>query len=419
MFAGTGITLLALITYLHLNVFESGLPALVTLLGTAFGALAFGPLGDRFGRKYIYQLDMIIYAVAAILLAFTFSIYWALPFYGLIGIAVGADVPTSWSLISEFSPKNQRGKLMTITNVMWYVAVLVELAIAIVLYNTGMILFRLIWLMLGVVAIIAWFLRRNLAESPRYDALSGHSEKIKKTIKDLGQTVPSGQDKTVVYSKYHYKDLFTKYWKPLVFAWFLYLMWGIPASTYGEFFPYIFASLHLASTQVVFAFEAIYFGSAIFPGLFIYYYLADKAGRVPLYLVSAIMCSLSFFLLVYKPFLTNVPILLTSFLLFGVGQGVGVWPVTRLMSLEHFPTSVRNSGQGFIWFTMRFEGAIFGLFTPLIVAASVTYIGWISGIFFLAAIIVVFAVSRASPGFISTERKSLEETSDETISASA
>lgn len=194
-------------------------------------------------------------------------------------------------------------------------------------------------------------------------------------------------------------------------------MWGIPASTYGEFFPYIFASLHLASIQVVFAFEAIYFGSAIFPGLFIYYYLADKVGRVPLYLVSAIMCSLSFFLLVYKPFLTNVPILLASFLLFGVGQGIGVWPVTRLMSLEHFPTSVRNSGQGFIWFTMRFEGAIFGLFTPLIVAASVTYIGWISGIFFLAAIIVVFVVSRASPGFISTERKTLEETSDETISA--
>lgn len=205
MFAGTGITLLALITYLHLNVFESGLPALVTLLGTAFGALGFGPLGDKFGRKYIYQLDMIIYAVAAILLAFTFSIYWALPLYGLIGIAVGADVPTSWSLISEFSPKNQRGKLMTITNVMWYVAVLVELGIAIVLWNTGMILFRLIWLMLGVVAIIAWFLRRNLAESPRYDALSGHSEKIKKTIKDLGQAVPSGQaeSKTVIYSKYH------------------------------------------------------------------------------------------------------------------------------------------------------------------------------------------------------------------------
>ncbi|MBX8640551.1 MAG: MFS transporter [Thermoplasmata archaeon] len=417
MFAGTGITLLALISYLHLNVFESGLPALITLLGTAFGALFFGPLGDKYGRKYIYQLDMVIYAIASILLAFTFSIYWALPLYGLVGIAVGADVPTSWSLISEFSPKNQRGKLMSITNVMWYVAVLVELAIAIALYNTGMILFRTIWLMLGIVAIIAWVLRRRLAESPRFDVLSGHEDRVKKTISELGET-PSAADtgRKASYKKHRYGELFTKYWKPLVFAWFLYLMWGIPASTYGEFFPYIFSSLHLVSTQVVFAFEAIYFGSAIVPGLLIYAYLSDRVGRVPLYLTSAIMCSLSFFLLVYPPFLTNVPVLLLSFLLFGIGQGIGVWPVTRLLSLEHFPTSVRNSGQGFVWFTMRFEAAIFGLFTPLIVAVSVTYIGWIAGIFFLAAIIVVAAVSRTNPSFVGTERKSLETTSNEQFS---
>ncbi len=423
MFAGTGITLGAITALLRYNTLETGLPALITLLGTAFGALGFGRLGDKFGRKYIYQIDMIIYAVAALLLAFTgvipgrsFNIVWSLIFYGLVGIAVGADVPTSWSLITEFSPKKSRAKLFSITNVMWYVAVLIELGFAIALVNTGMVLFRTIWILLGLVAILSWFLRRRLAESPRFQLMEGKNSDVQKTMASLGIKESTAAAKKETYSRRNYKELFTKYGGVMLFAWFLYLMWGIPASTYGEFFPYIFNSLHLVSTRATFGFEAIYFGSAIVPGLLIFYLLADKVkvGRVPLYLTSAAMSMVSFYLLVYPPFLKNVGILLVSFLLFGIGQGLGVWPITRLMSIEHFPTSLRNSGQGFIWFTMRFEAAIFGLFTPLIIGANgqhVEYIGWIAGTFFLAALVVVAILSRVAPSLVKTESRSLDDTS--------
>ena len=423
MFAGTGITLGAITALLHYNTLETGLPALITLLGTAFGALGFGRLGDKFGRKYIYQIDMIIYAVAALLLAFTgviparsFNIVWSLVFYGLVGIAVGADVPTSWSLITEFSPKKSRAKLFSITNVMWYVAVLIELGFAIALVNTGMVLFRTIWILLGLVAILSWFLRRRLAESPRFQVMEGNNADVQKTMASLGIKESATKAKKETYSRKSYKELFTKYGGVMLFAWFLYLMWGIPASTYGEFFPYIFDSLHLVSTRATFGFEAIYFGSAIVPGLLIFYLLADKVkvGRVPLYLSSAAMSMVSFYLLVYPPFLKNVAVLLVSFLLFGIGQGLGVWPITRLMSIEHFPTSLRNSGQGFIWFTMRFEAAIFGLFTPLIIGVNgqhVEYIGWIAGTFFLAALVVVAVLSKVAPSLVKTESRSLDETS--------
>jgi inositol transporter-like SP family MFS transporter len=423
MFAGTGITLGAITALLHYNTLETGLPALITLLGTAFGALGFGRLGDKFGRKYIYQIDMIIYAVAALLLAFTgvipgrsFNIVWSLVFYGLVGIAVGADVPTSWSLITEFSPKKSRAKLFSITNVMWYVAVLIELGFAIALVNTGMVLFRTIWILLGLVAILSWFLRRKLAESPRFQVMEGKNADVQKTMASLGIKESTTEAKKETYSRKSYKELFTKYGGVMLFAWFLYLMWGIPASTYGEFFPYIFGSLHLVSTRATFGFEAIYFGSAIVPGLLIFYLLADKVkvGRVPLYLSSAAMSMVSFYLLVYPPFLKNVGVLLLSFLLFGIGQGLGVWPITRLMSIEHFPTSLRNSGQGFIWFTMRFEAAIFGLFTPLIIGVNgqhVEYIGWIAGTFFLAALVVVAVLTKVAPSLVKTESRSLDETS--------
>jgi inositol transporter-like SP family MFS transporter len=421
MLAGTGITLLAIGTLLNFTTLEDGLPALITLLGAAFGALTFGRLGDKFGRKFIYQMDMLIYGASAILLALTgifpsriFNIVWAMIFYAMVGIAVGADVPTSWSLISEFSPKNYRGRLMSITTMMWYIGVLVELGIAIALYNTGMVLFRTIWIFLGLLAFVSWLLRRDLTESPRFDMLRGNKSDLEKSAKQLHINI--SEEENEKFSVKKYKELFKNYGWFMLLAWFLYLMWGIPASTYGEFFPYIFSSLHLVSLRSTYALEAVYFASAIVPGLVIFFYLSDRVGRVPLYLTSAAMAAISFFLLIYPPFLKNIYVLLLSFLLFGIAQGLGIWPTTRLLSLEHFPTSLRNSGQGFVWFTMRFEAGIFGLFTPMIVAFGIGYIGWIAGIFFVMAFIVVLFLYMFKPEYVRTERKSLEETSRDEVS---
>ena len=421
MLAGTGITLLAIGTLLNFTTLEDGLPALITLLGAAFGALTFGRLGDKFGRKFIYQMDMLIYGASAILLALTgifpsriFNIVWAMVFYAMVGIAVGADVPTSWSLISEFSPKNYRGRLMSITTMMWYIGVLVELGIAIALYNTGMVLFRTIWIFLGLLAFVSWILRRDLIESPRFDMMRGNKSDLEKSAKQLHINI--SEEENEKFSVKKYKELFKNYGWFMLLAWFLYLMWGIPASTYGEFFPYIFSSLHLVSLRSTYALEAVYFASAIVPGLVIFFYLSDRVGRVPLYLTSAAMAAISFFLLIYPPFLKNIYVLLVSFLLFGIAQGLGIWPTTRLLSLEHFPTSLRNSGQGFVWFTMRFEAGIFGLFTPMIVAFGIGYIGWIAGTFFVMAFIVVLFLYMFKPEYVKTERKSLEETSRDEVS---
>ncbi len=424
MFGATGITLLAISAYLHFDSLEAGLPALVTLLGSAFGALGFGRLGDKFGRKYIYQLDMILYAFAAIMLALTglffsknFDLVWAMAFYGLVGIAVGADIPTSWSLIAEFSPRKARAKLFSLTNVMWFLAVIIDLIVAIILYNKGMILFRVMWGMLGAVAIISWILRRKLPESPRYDLMKSRFSDLGKTIESLGLEKTASVDKrSTTYRKHLYRELFTTYAPITALAWFLYLVWGIPASTYGEFFPYIFSSLHIASVRDIYAFEMISLVSAIVPGLLVFSLMADRkgTGRLPLYLLSAAMCSVSFYLFVYPPFLGNIPVLIASFLLFGIGEGLGVWPITRLFSIEHFPTSIRNSGQGFVYFTMRFETAIFGLFTPLIIGVGgihVEYIGWIAGTLFLLGIVVIAILAMVKPELIKTEGVSIDRLS--------
>ena len=88
-------------------------------ISTAVGALIAGRLGDRFGRKFIYSVDLLIYALGVLVVIAAVNASMLIVGYMVMGLAVGADVPTSWSLIAEFAHRRSRGKLMALTNVFW------------------------------------------------------------------------------------------------------------------------------------------------------------------------------------------------------------------------------------------------------------------------------------------------------------
>src|SRR5918993_2110785 len=86
-------------------------------IGAAVGAVIGGRLGDLFGRKRIYQYDLLVYAFGTLWMVFAF--HPSMLFIGtvIVGIAVGADVPTSLALVGELAPARARGKLMGLTQV--------------------------------------------------------------------------------------------------------------------------------------------------------------------------------------------------------------------------------------------------------------------------------------------------------------
>ena len=79
-------------------------------ISAGIGALIGGRLCDLFGRKKIYQFDMLFYAFGMLWLVFAMNAWMVVFGFFLVGLAVGADIPASWSLIAEIAPKGQRGK---------------------------------------------------------------------------------------------------------------------------------------------------------------------------------------------------------------------------------------------------------------------------------------------------------------------
>lgn len=90
-------------------------------ISAGIGAIIGGRLGDLYGRKRIYQCDFLLYAFGTLWIVFVQNVWMLITGYLLVGLAIGADVPTSWTLISEFGPVKERSKLMTMINIFWYI----------------------------------------------------------------------------------------------------------------------------------------------------------------------------------------------------------------------------------------------------------------------------------------------------------
>lgn len=352
------------------------------------GSLIAGPLGDRYGRKFIYMYDLLFYTAGAAIIAISTSVYEMIVAYILLSIAIGIDVPTSWSLISEFSPKKNRGGLTGFTNIFWYVGPIVIIFIGIGTIALGINVFRILFASLALVAIITWFFRRDVIESPRWAIEKGKSDLVQKGLKDIGN-VDSVSDSSIQNSKrvWRWSDMF-KYWKGLILVIPLYLLWGIPSSTYGSFLPIFIHTYSHATILSSYIGDFIWFIFAIIALIVVYIPLIDKTNRKVLYVTSSAIMVVSFALLIIFPF-SAINIVFLSLILFGFGQGIGVWPLARLWSTELFPTHIRNTAQGFVWSWNRLTVGIWTIAVPyLLIAISLKGLAVIFTIFFIITLIV-------------------------------
>ncbi|WP_298275514.1 MFS transporter [Ferroplasma sp.] len=392
------------LSYFRISIVMIGLIFAFRQFGMWGGSLIAGPLGDRFGRKAIYTYDLIFYFAGATVIAISTNIYEMVFAYLILSIAIGVDVPTTWSLISEFSPKRNRGGLTGFTNIFWYVGPIVIIFIAIGTIFLGINVFRVVFGSLALIAIITWFLRRDIIESPRWAIENHRGDLVAKGLNDLGISGTKSNSLHPAYNKkWKWTDIF-KYWKGLVLVVPLYILWGIPASTYGTFLPYFIKTYAKTTILSSYIGTFLWFVFAIIALIVVYIPFIDKTNRKIMYSISTAIMLVSFSLLIFFPF-SAINILFISIILFGFGQGVGMWPLSRLWSTELFPTHIRNTAQGFVWSWNRLIVGFWTLSVAFIISAvSLKGLAIIFTIFMVIALLVGGILGPDSHG------KTLEET---------
>ncbi len=158
-----------------------GLVTSTALLASAFGAFLFGRIADMLGRKRIYGYEVLVLAAGAIASALSPNIWWLIAFRIVLGIGIGGDYPVSSTIMSEYAGKASRGLLVTLVFTMQAVGLIVGPLLAAALLTTDLshdLIWRLLLAFGCIPALAIFYMRRQMAETPRYLLASGQHEEF-------------------------------------------------------------------------------------------------------------------------------------------------------------------------------------------------------------------------------------------------
>ncbi|HEY3597226.1 MAG TPA: MFS transporter [Paraburkholderia sp.] len=153
---------------------ENALFVSLTFLGMMIGSLTTGFLGDRFGRRFTYQVNLAIFGVASLgaAMAPTMTVLIACRF--LMGVGLGAENVVGYSTLAEFVPPRSRGRLQGLMAV--FVVSGLPVAGLIGLLIIPALGWRAMFVLGGIGALGVWYARKSLPESPRWLESAGRDK---------------------------------------------------------------------------------------------------------------------------------------------------------------------------------------------------------------------------------------------------
>jgi MFS family permease len=157
--------------------------------GAVLGALYFGRLADRLGRKRLFLITLAVYLVATVLTAFTWSFASFLFCRALTGFGIGGEYAAINSAIDELIPARVRGTVDLAINGTFWIGAALGAGLSLVLLDPRLIDPQLGWrvaFLLGAVLGVAILLvRRDLPESPRWLLTHGRGAEAEAVVRDI------------------------------------------------------------------------------------------------------------------------------------------------------------------------------------------------------------------------------------------
>ncbi len=175
-----------------LKVAGFGVFVFATFAGLWLGTLAFGQVADRFGRRAIFTGSLLWYSVTTAIMAFQTDGFDLVVWRFIAGIGIGVELVTIDAYITELVPPQARGRAFSINQFVMFLAVPICALLAWGLKGTsplGLDYWRAIVLLGSAGALIVWFIRRGLPESPRWLARHGRGDEALRIVADLESEV--------------------------------------------------------------------------------------------------------------------------------------------------------------------------------------------------------------------------------------
>jgi MFS family permease len=183
---------------MHLSASQIGLLGTFYLVGAVLGALVFGYLTDRLGRKKLFTVTLGLYFIAATLTAFSWNFWSFAIFRFLTGAAIGGEYSAINSAIDELIPARVRGWADLAINGTFWVGAAAGSVVSVLLLDPYLFPISLGWrLAFGVGAVLGLViivLRRHVPESPRWLLTHGHREEAERVVAEIERQIEADPD---------------------------------------------------------------------------------------------------------------------------------------------------------------------------------------------------------------------------------
>ncbi len=180
----------------------SGWAASLYIAGACIGALVFGQMTDRFGRKRLFMVTLSIYLLGTVLTALSFSPTWFFACRFLTGMGIGGEYSAINSAIDELIPAKHRGRVDVSINGSYWLGGIGGSLLAVVMLNTAIfpvnVGWRLSFVLGAVIGLGVLLVRRNVPESPRWLFIHGREREGEQIVEEIEQQVSesSGEELT-------------------------------------------------------------------------------------------------------------------------------------------------------------------------------------------------------------------------------
>jgi putative MFS transporter len=413
IYLGAGV-LAALVQSGWSDLAQNGVFISVTFAGMMIGAWFAGVFGDRYGRRFSYQLNLLIFGLASLVGALSPSMNWLIAARFVMGIGLGAEIVVGYVTLSEFAPPSQRGRwgaaLAAITTSALFFSALGGF---LVIPSFG---WRWMFVITGVGALIVWRLRRELPESPRWLEAVGRAAEAESVLAAIesvasraGPLPPPAECKPVTAApEQSIRSLFTRAMLPRTLVGGVVLV-TLNTAMYGfiAWLPTFMVKQGMTIVSSLGFTTLISLGGPF--GALAVMWFGDRSGRKPV----LVGCSLGAIALgfIYPYAGSDAELVVVGFLLVTCIYAM-VATAFALYVPELFPTEIRMRGAGFC----NAMGRCMTIITPLIVPAIFVSTGILGVVAMLSGLLLMQAIVIACLG-VETKHFSLEALHPERVVA--
>lgn len=364
------------------------------LIGMAVGAVMWGTIADRIGRKQAFAWTLLIFSLFTIAGALTNSLEWFVLFRFLAGIGLGGCVPVDYALVGEFTPKKHRGRVLTAMDGWWPIGAALAGFVSAWLVGTWND-WRLPLLAMILPALLVFAVRLFVPESPMYLMKQGKYDAARRVIDDLvAQTGAPRREYTLEVVEEPAKLTLGSLWTQLRLVWAH--SWRITTVSWVLFLTVMTVYYIALQWMPTFLIEAGYEQNRAFIqtagmagvgliGVLISTALVELTGRRWLLGITAPAAT---GLLVILALFMDVPAAVLLLILgFGLVIQIAI-PVLYTYVSELYPTELRGSGFGWASTVSRIGAGI----GPLIFVAWLQPTFGLAGAFGICLAGVVIAV---------------------------